>query len=323
MFYSKIKAVGAYVPQNTVTNDDLSKIVDTNDEWISSRTGIKRRHFSTGENTSDLAARSAEKMLERAGVLPEDVELIIVASVSADYGTPSTACLVQAKIGAVNAVAFDIGAACSGFIFALSTADKFIKSGVYKNALVIGSEVLSKCADFTDRGTCVLFGDGSGGAFLERSEEPGIIAEDLGSDGARGLSLTLGLKEVVSPYCEGTRDEHRFIEMDGRAIFDFATRTVPKTIKKILEKADLTTDDVDFVISHQANARIIEVVSRKIKVPMDKFYLNMDEYANTSSASIPIVLNEMWEKGIIKEGNTLLLAGFGAGLTWGSMLIKF
>jgi len=323
MFYSKIKAVGAYVPQNTVTNDDLSKIVDTNDEWISSRTGIKRRHFSTGENTSDLAARSAEKILERAGVLPEDVELIIVASVSADYGTPSTACLVQAKIGAVNAVAFDIGAACSGFIFALSTADKFIKSGVYKNALVIGSEVLSKCADFTDRGTCVLFGDGSGGAFLERSEEVGIIAEDLGSDGARGLSLTLGFKEVVSPYCEGTRDEHRFIEMDGRAIFDFATRTVPKTIKKILEKADLTTDDVDFVISHQANARIIEVVSRKIKVPMDKFYLNMDEYANTSSASIPIVLNEMWEKGIIKEGNTLLLAGFGAGLTWGSMLIKF
>lgn len=323
MFYSKIKSVGSYVPQNTVSNEALAKIVDTNDEWIVSRTGIKNRHFSTGENTSDLAAKAAEKILERAGVKAEDVELIVVASVSSDYGTPSTACLVQEKIGAVKAVAFDIGAACSGFIFALSAADKFIKTGVYKNALVLGAEVLSKCLDFTDRSTCVLFGDGSGGVFLERSDKASILAEELGSDGGRALSLTLGLKEVVNPSCKGDRDAGRYIEMDGRVIFDFATKTVPKTVKNVLEKAALTTEDIDYVVPHQANARIIEIVSRKLKVPMNKFYLNMDEYANTSSASIPIALDEMWEKGLLKEGSTIAMAGFGAGLTWGSMIVRF
>lgn len=323
MFYSKIKAVGSYVPQNTVSNEDMSKVVDTNDEWISSRTGIKNRHFSTGENTSDLAAKAAEKILERAGVKAEDIELIVVASVSPDYGTPSTACLVQKKIGAVNAVSFDIGAACSGFIFAISTADKFIKTGVYKNALVLGAEVLSKCLDFTDRGTCVLFGDGSGGAFLEQSDKPSILAEEMGTDGNRAMALTLGLKEVVNISCKGERNTHQYIEMDGRAIFDFATRTVPKTVKNVLAKADLTTEDIDYVVPHQANARIIEIVSRKLKVPMDKFYLNMNEYANTSSASIPIALDEMWEEGLLKEGTTVAMAGFGAGLTWGSMIVRF
>ena len=323
MFYSKIKAVGAYVPEYTVTNDDLSKIVDTNDEWISSRSGIRRRHFSKGENTSDLAAKAAEIILKKAGVNAEDVELIVVASVSPDYATPSVSCLVQSKIGAVNAVAFDIGAACSGFVFGLSVADKFIKSGVYKNALVIGSEVLSKYLDFEDRGTCVLFGDGAGGAFLERSEEGGILAEDMGSDGARGLSLTSGFRNVVNPYCEGERFIHSFIEMDGREIFDFATRTVPKSVEALIEKAGISVDDIDIVVPHQANARIVQIVARKLKIPMEKFYLNMEEYGNTSSASIPIALNEMDNKGLIKKGDTVLITGFGAGLTWGSMLIKF
>ncbi len=323
MFYSKIKAVGAYVPEYTVTNDDLSKIVDTNDEWISSRSGIRRRHFSKGENTSDLAAKAAEIILKKAGVNAEDVELIVVASVSPDYATPSVSCLVQSKIGAVNAVAFDIGAACSGFVFGLSVADKFIKSGVYKNALVIGSEVLSKFLDFEDRGTCVLFGDGAGGAFLERSEEGGILAEDMGSDGARGLSLTSGFRNVVNPYCEGERFIHSFIEMDGREIFDFATRTVPKSVEALIEKAGISVDDIDIVVPHQANARIVQIVARKLKIPMEKFYLNMEEYGNTSSASIPIALNEMDNKGLIKKGDTVLITGFGAGLTWGSMLIKF
>jgi 3-oxoacyl-[acyl-carrier-protein] synthase-3 len=323
MIYSKIKAVGAYVPEHIVTNDDLSKIVDTNDEWISSRSGIRRRHFSTGENTSDLAAKAAEVILKKAGVKAEEIELIVVASVSPDYATPSVSCLVQAKIGAVNAVAFDIGAACSGFVFGLSTADKFIKSGVYKNALVIGSEVLSKYLDFEDRGTCVLFGDGAGGAFLERSEEGGILAEDMGSDGARGLSLTSGFRNVVSPYCEGERFIHSFIEMDGREIFDFATRTVPKSVEALIEKAGISVDDIDIVVPHQANARIVQIVARKLKIPMEKFYLNMEEYGNTSSASIPIALNEMDDKGLIKKGDNVLITGFGAGLTWGSMLIKF
>ncbi len=323
MFYSKIKAVGAYVPEYTVTNDDLSKIVDTNDEWISSRSGIRRRHFSKGENTSDLAAKAAEVILKKAGVKAEDVELIVVASVSPDYATPSVSCLVQSKIGAVNAVAFDIGAACSGFVFGLSTADKFIKSGVYKNALVIGSEVLSKYLDFEDRGTCVLFGDGAGGAFLERSEEGGILSEDMGSDGARGLSLTSGFRNVVNPYCEGERFIHSYIEMDGREIFDFATRTVPKSVEALIEKAGISVEDIDIVVPHQANARIVQIVARKLKIPMEKFYLNMEEYGNTSSASIPIALNEMDNKGLIKKGDTVLITGFGAGLTWGSMLIKF
>ena len=323
MFYSKIKAVGAYVPEYTVTNDDLSKIVDTNDEWISSRSGIRRRHFSKGENTSDLAAKAAEIILKKAGVNAEDVELIVVASVSPDYATPSVSCLVQSKIGAVNAVAFDIGAACSGFVFGLSVADKFIKSGVYKNALVIGSEVLSKYLDFEDRGTCVLFGDGAGGAFLERSEEGGILAEDMGSDGARGLSLTSGFRNVVNPYCEGERFIHSFIEMDGREIFDFATRTVPKSVEALIEKAGISVDDIDIVVPHQANARIVQIVARKLKIPMEKFCLNMEEYGNTSSASIPIALDEMDNKGLIKKGDTVLITGFGAGLTWGSMLIKF
>lgn len=323
MFYSKIKAVGAYVPEYTVTNDDLSKIVDTNDEWISSRSGIRRRHFSKGENTSDLAAKAAEVILKKAGVKAEDVELIVVASVSPDYATPSVSCLVQSKIGAVNAVAFDIGAACSGFVFGLSTADKFIKSGVYKNALVIGSEVLSKYLDFEDRSTCVLFGDGAGGAFLERSEEGGILSEDMGSDGARGLSLTSGFRNVVNPYCEGERFIHSYIEMDGREIFDFATRTVPKSVEALIEKAGISVEDIDIVVPHQANARIVQIVARKLKIPMEKFYLNMEEYGNTSSASIPIALNEMDNKGLIKKGDTVLITGFGAGLTWGSMLIKF
>ncbi len=323
MFYSKIKAVGAYVPEYTVTNDDLSKIVDTNDEWISSRSGIRRRHFSKGENTSDLAAKAAEVILKKAGVKAEDVELIVVASVSPDYATPSVSCLVQSKIGAVNAVAFDIGAACSGFVVGLSVADKFIKSGVYKNALVIGSEVLSKYLDFEDRGTCVLFGDGAGGAFLERSEEGGILSEDMGSDGARGLSLTSGFRNVVNPYCEGERFIHSYIEMDGREIFDFATRTVPKSVEALIEKAGISVEDIDIVVPHQANARIVQIVARKLKIPMEKFYLNMEEYGNTSSASIPIALNEMDNKGLIKKGDTVLITGFGAGLTWGSMLIKF
>lgn len=323
MFYSKIKSVGAYVPENVVTNDDMSKIVDTTDEWISSRSGIRKRHFSTGENTSDIAAKAAKKIIERANITPEEIDLIIVASVSPDYATPSVACLVQSKIGAVNAVAFDIGAACSGFIFALSTADKFIKSGVYKNVLVLGSEVLSKYLDFTDRSTCVLFADGSGGVLLTRSDEQSIFAEELGSDGSKAMSLTSGFRNVVNPCCEGSRHEHLFLEMDGKAIFDFATRTVPKSINKLMKESGISVDDIDFVVPHQANARIIEIVSRKIKVPMEKFYINMAEYANTSSASIPIALNEMWEKGILKEGQTLVLAGFGAGLVWGSMIIKF
>lgn len=324
MYFSKITATGACVPDMVITNDDMAKIVDTSDEWISSRSGIRRRHFSQGENTSDIAAKAAEMIIKKAGINPLDIELLIVATVSADYTTPSTSCLVQSKIGAENAVAFDIGAACSGFIFGLSIADKYIKSGIYKNAVVIGAEVLSKYLDFEDRGTCVLFGDGAAGVLLQATEErTGILAEEIGSDGAEGMALTGGFSPAGNAFNHIEKTAKRDLYMDGRAIFDFATRNVPKSVKKLLDNAQFNADDLDFVLPHQANSRIVEIISRKLKVPMDKFYMNMDEYGNTSSASIPIALNEMTEKGLIKSGDIGVLTGFGAGLTWGSMLVKF
>lgn len=324
MYFSKITATGACVPDMVITNDDMAKIVDTSDEWISSRSGIRRRHFSQGENTSDIAAKAAEMIIKKAGIDPLDIELLIVATVSADYTTPSTSCLVQSKIGAKNAVAFDVGAACSGFIFGLSIADKYIKSGIYKNAVVIGAEILSKYLDFEDRGTCVLFGDGAAGVLLQATEErTGILAEEIGSDGAKGMALTGGSSPAGNAFNDIERTAKRDLYMDGRAIFDFATRNVPKSVKKLLDDAQFNADDLDFVLPHQANSRIVEIISRKLKVPMDKFYMNMDEYGNTSSASIPIALNEMTEKGLIKPGDIGVLTGFGAGLTWGSMLVKF
>ncbi len=324
MYFSKISATGSCAPDKIVTNDDLSKIVDTNDEWIVSRSGIKRRHFSSGENASDLATGAAEEIIKRSGIDPLDIELIIVATVSADYTTPSTACLVQANIGAANAVAFDVGAACAGFMFGLSVADKYIKCGVYKNAIIIGTEVLSKYLDFNDRGTCVLFGDGAAGVLLERTEEQeGILCEEIGSDGFKAMALTKGFSPAGNVFNNVSREADRSMKMDGKAIFDFATRSVPVSVKKLLEKSGRFTDEIDFVIPHQANSRIVEIISRKLKMPLDKFYMNMDEYGNTSSASIPLALNEMVEKGIIKKGSLCIFTGFGAGLTWGSMLVKF
>lgn len=323
MHFSRIVSTGAYVPEQVISNDRLADIVETNNEWIISRSGIGNRHFTSGENTSDIAAKAAEQILERAGKKAEEIELIIVATVSPDYKTPSTACLVQAKIGAVNAVAFDIGAACSGFIFGLSIADKFIKSGVYKNALVIGAEVLSKLLDFNDRGTCVLFGDGAAGVFLEKSEKGGLIAESLGSDGTKAMALTADFSPAENAFSKAKEPGKKYIEMDGRAIFDFATRKAPKSVVDLLEKCGEDKDNIDWVLAHQANSRIIEVISRKVKIPMEKFYMNMFDFGNTSSASIPIALNEMMEKGLIKEGHKIVLCGFGAGLTWGSALVEF
>ena len=323
MYFSKIVATGACLPEQIITNDRLAEIVDTNDEWIVSRSGIARRRFSDGQNTSEIAAGAAKKIIERAGIQAEDVELIIVATVSPDYCTPSTACIVQDIIGAKNAVAFDIGAACSGFIFGMSTADKFIRSGMYKNAIVIGAEVLSKHLDFNDRSTCVLFGDGAAGVYLERSDEPFILAENMGSDGSQNQALTAKYYPVVSAYCKTDTKRAEHVEMDGKSIFDFATRKVPKSVIKLLEDAGENPDSIDWVIPHQANKRIIEIVSRKVKIPLEKFYINMADYGNTSSASIPIALNEAVEKGLIKKGHKVVLCGFGAGLTWGSALIHF
>ena len=324
MYFSKILYTGKYVPEKIVSNNDLSNIVETNDEWIVSRTGIGKRHVSLWENTSDIAAKAAELILNKGNIDPLKIELIIVATVSPDYITPSTACLVQSKINAKDAIAFDVNAACSGFVYALSIADKFIKSGVYKNALVIGAEILSKHVDWSDRGTCVLFGDGAGGVFVERSEEPtGLLCEDIGSDGSKGMSLTGGFAPPVNAFNNIEKTNDIYLSMDGRAVFEFATRQIPKSILKLIEKSDINIDEIKYIIPHQANSRIVEVIAKKTKIPMEKFYLNMFDYGNTSSASIPIALAEMVEKGLITKGDKFIVTGFGGGLTWGSMLIEF
>lgn len=325
MITTRIISTGANVPEQVITNEDLSKIVDTNDEWITQRTGIKRRHISSGQNTSFFAINTAKQVLERAEVSAEDVELIIVASVTADYGTPSLACMVQKEIGAVNAVAFDVNAACSGFMFALSIADKYIKTGMYENAIVIGAETLSKIVDWKDRSTCVLFGDGSGGAYVEKSENEGIINEELGAKGELWEILTQGYVQCSNVFndIEAEKDYLWYANMDGREVFKFATKAVTKSIERVIEAAGVKPDDIKYVIPHQANARIVDIISKKLGISHDKCYMNIAEYGNTSSASIPIVLNEMNEKGLIERGDKLLLTGFGGGMTWGTMLISW
>ncbi len=322
MVASKICAAGYYVPEHTVSNDQLSEYVETSDEWIYSRTGIRYRRMSGGENTSQLAAKAAKRILEAAGADPLSVELIIVATISGDYATPSTACLVQAEIGAKNAVAFDLGAACSGFVFALSVADKYIQSGLFQNALVIGAEVMTKTLDFQDRSTCVLFGDGAGGVFLRRGNTGGVLAEDLGSDGMSAQSL-LVRHFPVNNLCTQQSCKQPFLSMDGKAIFQFAVRETPKSISRLMDKTTLTYDEIHCIIPHQANSRIIDGIARKLHLPADKFYCNMYDYGNTSSASIPIALGQLWEQGALTEGVRVIIAGFGAGLTWGSLLLEF
>lgn len=323
MLNTGITAVACYAPDSIVTNDDLSQIVDTSDEWIYSRTGIKQRHISTGEDTSQLCIETAKKLLEKSGTLPEEIDLIIVGTITPDYATPSTACLVQGAIGAGNAFAFDISAACSGFVYALSIADKFIKSGSYKKAIVLGAETLSKIVDWKDRSTCVLFGDGAGGVILEGVEKGGILAEDMHSKGEDGLKMTGNERKPENMLCTPESENNPYLVMDGRAIFNFATRVVPQSVKEIIEKSGITIDDVKYIIPHQANSRIIDIVARKLGVPIEKFYVNIDEYANTSAASIPIALGEMEQKGLVEKGDKIIVTGFGAGLTWGSMLIEW
>lgn len=322
---TRIIATGAYAPEQVVTNDDLAKVVDTSDEWIVKRTGIKERHISSGENTSALAVKTARQIIEKAGIEAYTLDLIIVASVTSDYGTPATACIVQNEIGASNAVAFDISAACSGFMFALSIADKYIKSGVYNNAIVIGAETLSKIVDWSDRSTCVLFGDGAGGAYVEKSETEGIIKEEIGTKGELYGILTGGYTPCSNIFNKSKEkmDSLWYVSMNGREVFKFATKLVVKSVKKVMEDSGVSSKEIKYVIPHQANTRIVEVISHKLNIPYEKFYINMDRYGNTSSASIPIALNELNEKGLIKRGDKILLTGFGGGMTWGTMLISW
>ena len=322
MKYAKISQVAHYAPNQIVTNDDLAKIMDTSDEWISSRTGIKKRHISYDESTSDLATKVAKCLLDKADLSADEIDFIIVATITPDSLMPSTAARVQANIGAVNAFAFDLAAACSGFIFALATAEKLISSGAYQKGLVIGSETLSKVVDWSDRGTAVLFGDGAGGVLLESTSSRHFLAESQKTDGSRGDNLTSCLIGLSSPFAERAEDK-KYLTMDGRAIFDFAIRDVAQSINETIEASPLDVDEIDYFLFHQANERILNKMAKKIGVSRDKIPANMMEYGNTSAASVPILLSECVEQGLVKlDGSQkILLSGFGGGLTWGTLIV--
>lgn len=322
--YSKILSVGKYVPENVVTNDELTQWLDTSDEWIRSRTGIKQRHISTKENTSDLCGKAALDILKRANVSAEKIGVIIVATMTPDAQSPSVACRVQAAIGATGAMAFDVNAACSGFVYASSIAEKLLSHSAFDYALVLGGEVMSKAVNWEDRSTAVLFGDGAAGILLEKqAHSQHFLGEDIHADGTRGDALTSGETPMNNPLVD-KEDTNPHLEMSGRDIFDFVVRTVPKSIETVVTDHNLSLEEVDYFLLHQANARLIQAVAKKLKVPIEKFPMNIASYGNTSAASLPLLLEECIEKGTLTlgSGQTIVLTGFGGGLTWGSLLIR-
>jgi 3-oxoacyl-[acyl-carrier-protein] synthase III len=321
-----IIGMGHSYPDGLLTNTDLEKIVDTNDEWITSRTGIKQRHKAAkDEYTSQFAVKAANQALERAGIDAKDIDIIVCATTTPDQILPSTGCIIQAEIGANNAAAYDVVAACSGFLYGLTTVESMIRTGQIKNALVIGAEVLTKYVDYTDRGTCVIFGDGAGAAVLSAVPEgKGILATKIRSDGRY-------LEQLYSPG-GGTRmpvshqtidDGQHFFKMKGNELFKVAVRSMAEISAEMLEKAGYTVDDVEIVIPHQANQRITDAVASRLGVPEEKVYSNIAQHGNTSAASIPIAMDECIQNGTIVEGDLVLLTAFGGGVTWGGTLIRF
>ena len=318
----KITGTGSSLPKLRITNEDLSRIVDTSDQWIASRTGIRARHIAVEETTTEMSVEAAESALKSAGIEAEDVGIIIAATVSADKYLPGLACEVQKNIGAKHAVAFDLNAACSGFLFALNTAALYLKQGIYQHALIIGAETLSKMVDWTDRSTCVLFGDGAGAAVLSVSEEKGILSMVQGSDGARGDVLSCEARKVNNPYIKSDITLS-YVSMNGQEVYRFAVKTVPKAICEAVERAGLKLEDIDLFLLHQANYRIIEAVSKRLGQPMKKFPTNLEECGNISAASVPILLDNVNNHGMMTKGMKIVLAGFGAGLTWGAVVIEW
>ncbi|MEK3757883.1 beta-ketoacyl-ACP synthase III [Paenibacillus sp. FSL P4-0338] len=319
-----IIGTGKYVPEKVLTNSDLEKIVETNDEWIVSRTGIRERHIAAPEQaTSDLAYEAALKALESAGMKAEELDLIIVATVTPDSAFPSTACILQDKLGAKNAAAFDLSAACSGFVYSLATATGFIQNGMYNNALVIGADTLSRITDYTDRNTCVLFGDGAGAVIVgEVPEGRGFQSFDLGAEGSGGSLLNLEAGGSRLPASQQTvEDKKHFIYMNGREVFKFAVRIMGSATERVLTKAGLSKENIDLFVPHQANIRIIQSAMQRLDLPPEKVVVNVDKYANTSAASIPLALVEAAEEGRMKAGDAVLMVGFGGGLTWGASVL--
>lgn len=321
--YARIIGTGSYLPPRRLTNTDLAAElaqhgVETSDEWIVERTGIRARHFAASDATSsDLALEASKKALEAAGLQPQDIDLIIVATSTPDMVFPSTACILQNKLGANGCPAFDVQAVCSGFVYALTVADSMIKTGIAKRALVVGSEVFSRILDFNDRTTCVLFGDGAGAVVLEASETPGILATDLHADGSH-----VGILCVPGNVSGGQVLGDPLLKMDGQAVFKLAVGVLEKAARATLEKAGLTDSDIDWLVPHQANIRIMQSTARKLKLPMEKVMVTVDQHGNTSAASIPLALDVGVREGRITAGQTVLLEGVGGGFTWGAVLLK-
>jgi len=321
-----IIGTGYYVPEKILTNFDLENMVDTNNEWIVDRTGISERRIAD-ENvpTSEIAIHAAENALKNAGVSPEEIDLIIFATLTPDTVIPSAACIIQNKLKAVNAAAFDLSAACSGFVYGISVGSQFIKSGMYKKVLVVAAETLSKLVNWEDRNTCILFGDGAGAAVLSQVEDGyGILGIELGADGSGGDFLNVPASGSLHPATTKTiEDKLHYIHMNGSEVFKFAIKIMGEAALKSLDVAGLKPEDIDCLIPHQANIRIIKSAAKRLSLPMDKVVVNVDKYGNTSAASIPIALSEAVESSRIKKGDVVVLVGFGAGLTWASCVMKW
>lgn len=321
----EIIGIGSYLPEKVLTNKDLEKMVETSDEWITTRTGIKERRIAAdNEATSDLAIHAAKRALKKANITTDVIDVIIVATITPDMFFPSTACFVQKGLGAKNAAAFDISAACSGFIYGLSIARDFIRTGTFQTILVIGAETMSKITDWQDRNTCVLLGDGAGAIVLKNTDSASdILSTYLGSDGNLGDLLCMPAGGSRNPATHKTIDERlHFMKMEGNKLFKIAVKTMADAAKKAIELAKISCDDVKLIIPHQANVRIVEAVAKQLNVPMDKVFLNIQKYGNTSSATTPIALEEAIYEGKIKKGDIVVLVAFGAGLTWGATVIR-
>lgn len=322
---TRIIGTGSAIPSRVVTNQELETFLDTSDTWIQERTGIGSRHAATTETTTSLAAEACRKALENAGKKAEEVDLILAATVSPDCTFPCLACEIQAAIGADNATAYDLNAACAGFLFALNSADAYIRCGMYRNALIVGAEVLTKIVDWNDRSSCILFGDGAGAAFVQ-AEEEGVVAMVQGANGKKGMALYRYEGQVNTPFREAaaTAEESKgsgYLEMNGQEVFRFAVSQVPDSIQKVLEKAGWEKPEVAHYILHQANARIIQSIAKRLGEPEEKFPMNLHHYGNMSSASIPVLLDELNQAGKLKRGEKIIMSGFGAGLTYGATAV--
>ena len=322
MTYSRIAGTGSYLPEKVVTNHDLEKTMDTSDDWIRERTGIKRRHIAAdGEATSDLALAAAKQALDMAGIGADDINLIIIATTTPDKVFPASACIVQRRLGIRGCGAFDIQAACSGFVYGLDLADRYIRTGAAKNVLVIGAETLSRLTNWEDRTTAVLFGDGAGAVVLQEADEPGILSTHIHADGQ--YEDLLQVPQGISSGYDATRAGEAFIQMNGNAVFRRAVATLDSIARETLEKNNIDKHDLDWFVPHQANMRIISAAAKKLDMPMERVIVTVDEHANTSAASIPLALDVAVRDGRIKRGELLLFEAFGAGFTWGSTLLRF